>query len=103
MNWKKHAGIYSVLIICMIIGFYFLHNSNHVESNMNRVNITNTNCSLSVYLGRKIFFHICTIWNNTVYDIRYFWQDSDEILKADFVGVQLNAKEYSKICQYCGK
>lgn len=66
-----------------------------------RVDISNTTCIQSKYIGRKLFFHICMKENKTVYDLRYFWRDKNTTLKADIIGVQMTAKEYAKICNFC--
>ena len=85
--------IYSVILLSII------HFRN--ESMENRVNLTGINCSLSTHVGRKLFFHICFKENKKVYDIRYFWENEDRILKADIIGVQMNQAEFNKICKHC--
>lgn len=66
-----------------------------------RVDISNTTCIHSEYIGRKLFFHICRKEKKTVYDVRYFWRDKNTTLKADIIGVQMSTKEFAKICNFC--
>ena len=67
-----------------------------------QVNLTNTTCTHSVYIGRKLFFHKCAKENKTIFDLRYFWKDTEGgTLKANIIGVQMSLKEFLKICNYC--
>lgn len=68
-----------------------------------QVDLTNTTCTESVYIGRKLFFHKCMKENKTVYDLRYFWKDkeADGALKANIIGVQMITDEFNKICKFC--
>ena len=85
--------IYSVTILS-ILPFTNVHSEK-------RVNLTGVNCSLSTHIGRKLFFHVCLKENKKVYDVRYFWENEDQILKANIIGVQMNQAEFEKICKYC--
>ena len=66
-----------------------------------RVNLTSVNCSLSTHIGRKLFFHVCLKENKKVYDVHYFWENEDQILKAKIIRLQMNQAEFKKICKYC--
>lgn len=87
----------------MIIGmgglvcFFSLRSSDYDE----QVDISTTNCTYSSHIGRRIFFHTCLKENKTVYDIRYFWLDDDDILQASIIDVKVSLEEFSKICNYC--
>ena len=85
--------IYSVTLLSII--------SLKNDPEENRENLTGVNRSLSTYIGRKLFFHVCMKENQKVYDVRYFWENEDRILKAGIIGVQMNQPEFHKICKYC--
>lgn len=67
------------------------------------VDISNTTCSVSEHLGRRIFFHICAKdVDHLVYDLRYFWrQEKEQYLKPERIGVQLIPEEFRKVCHFC--
>lgn len=69
------------------------------DQDMLKVNITNTSCTKSVHIARKIFFHECLKNNKTVYDLRYFWTDENNTLHASIIGIQISVFEYKKICE----
>lgn len=91
-------------IIISIIRLEVLENYNtcdYEDYNNLRVNITNTTCLKSTYIGRKIFFHTCLKDNATVYDLRYFWLNEDRTLRANIFGIQMSSDEFVKICNFC--
>lgn len=66
-----------------------------------KINLTNTECFHSIYIGRKLFLHECMKNNRTIFDLRYFWRyDLNDKLKADTVGIQMSKEEFIKICTY---
>lgn len=78
----------------------FVINDN-IDQRMLEVNITNTSCTKSVHIARKIFLHKCFKNNKTVYDLRYFWTDENHTLRASIIGLQISETEYKKFCQIC--
>lgn len=66
-----------------------------------QVDMDNTTCKLSINLGRKIFFHVCTKDSSYVYDIRYFFKDNQNKVKPYIAGVQLLEREFRKLCLQC--
>ena len=103
MDKRRALLILLITVVTCIIYSAFVLSMIHFKNEPveNRVNLTGVNCSSSAYLGRKLFFHICLKEKKIVYDIRYFWENKDKILKADIIGVQLNQAEFKKNCKYC--
>lgn len=68
-----------------------------------QVDLSNTTCTESVHIARKLFFHKCLKENKTIFDIRYFWKNEEEnnVLKASIIGVQMINEEFNKLCNYC--
>ena len=75
--------------------------NDETDQSMLKVNITNTSCTKSVHIARKIFFHECFKNNKTIYDLRYFWSDEKSALHASIIGLQVSATEFKKLCQMC--
>lgn len=67
------------------------------------VSLNNTTCTQTHHIGRKLFLHVCTKENKTVFDLRYFWQEADDdlALKASIIGVQMPMDEFLKVCNVC--
>lgn len=97
------------LIICLIAAgliiltgiaetFLLANNGQDYEY---QVDIKNTTCVRSIYLGKKLFFHICLKENKFVYDLRYFWPDVNDSLQASIIGVQMSREKFYKMCSYC--
>lgn len=86
-----------VLAAVLVVTVLFTKTCDYEE----RVDISNTTCIHSEYIGRKLFFHVCMKENKPVYDVRYFWRDKNTTLKADIIGVQMTTKEFAKICNFC--
>lgn len=63
--------------------------------------LKNSTCYFSQYLGRRLYFHICSKFNSAVYDIRYFFKDEFGYLKPYVVGIQLSEQEFFQICNKC--
>lgn len=72
-----------------------------IDQRMLEVNITNTSCTKSVHIARKIFLHECLKNNKTIYDLRYFWTDENHTLHASIIGLQISETEYKKFCEMC--
>ena len=73
----------------------FIEND-ETDQSMLKVNITNTSCTKSVHIARKIFFLECFKNNKIVYDLRYFWSDENSGLHARIIGLQVSATEFKK-------
>lgn len=100
VRWKgrrKEIGI--SIIVLLLLGVALLrivvqHNSEYEE----KISVTNASlCTRSVHIVRRLYFHVCSKENKTVYDIRYFWKDDDG-LKPSIIGIQLYVDEFNKIC-----
>ena len=99
-NKKIKLGIAATIVfVTVMIVCIFLIDVGH--SAEDQVNITNTTCTVSELLGRRVFFHVCSKADSTVYDVRHFWKDDHKMLKASVFGVQMSSEEFSKICTYC--
>lgn len=97
---KEEICIIVLVFVCIVELIILINNSADFES----VDISNTTCSISEHLGRRIFFHICTKdKNHLVYDLRYFWreEEKDTYLKPKKIGVQLTSEEFTKVCNFC--
>lgn len=79
----------------------FVTNDKNIDQSVLEVNITNTSCTKSVHIARKIFFHECLKNNKTIYDLRYFWTNENNTLHASIIGLQISAAEYIKFCKMC--
>lgn len=97
-------GYKGACMILLVLGIFIMlclliFDKNHCESEA-EVDISNSSCSESLYIGRSLFFHQCIKDNKTVFDIRYFWKENlnDRTLKADIIGVQMSVDEFLKIC-----
>lgn len=92
-----------LLIICFFIMsvIYFTYSCQRIKEVDERIDLANTTCNHIVYIGRRIFFHECSKDNKTVYDLRYFWKDTEHRWKANVIGVQMYSHEFDKMCKYC--
>lgn len=99
----KRVGVLILAITVATCGIYsaYVLSMTQTIPTENRVNLTGVNCTISANIGRKLFFHVCRKENKTVYDVRYFYKNEDEILKAGIIGVQMNRDEFKKVCKYC--
>lgn len=88
-------------IVLLTAAMELFVSNDKIDQHMLAVNITNTTCTKSVHITRKIFFHECLKDNQTIYDLRYFWADENNELHASIIGVQISAIEYKKLCQMC--
>lgn len=100
LNMCNKIGIALIIIIGIIEIVIF---SLYIKNHGNEVDLANTTCTTSAYIGRRIFLHICTKENKTVYDLRYFWKDTDttHTWKANIIGVQMTSNEFIKMCNFC--
>lgn len=100
LNMCNKTGIVLIIIIGIIEIIIF---SLYIKDYERVVDLANTTCTMSAYIGRKMFFHICIKENKTVYDLRYFWKDTDttHAWKADIIGVQMTSNEFIKMCNFC--
>lgn len=89
----------SMMLLTVIIEFFVI--SDKIDQRMLEVNLTNTSCTKSVHIARKIFLHECLKNNKTIYDLRYFWTDENKTLHASIIGLQLSETEYKKFCTMC--
>lgn len=89
----------SIILLTAIMELFIEHHK--IDQAMLEVNITNTSCTKSVHIARKIFFHECLKNNKTIYDLRYFWLDEKNSLRASIIGLQISAIEYKKLCEMC--
>lgn len=71
------------------------------KEEIKKINISNTPCTISKHIGRKIFLHICKKNEEVVYDIRYFWSNESQTLKPEIIGVQLTEREFQNVCKFC--
>lgn len=100
LNMCNKIGVVLVIIIGVIEIIIF---SLYIKEYEGEVDLANTTCTTSVHIGRKIFFHICMKENKSVYDLRYFWKDTDttHTWKANIIGVQMTSNEFIKLCNFC--
>lgn len=106
MDMKNNKKLFVACVFCNLLfttlNFVFLFGINSFEGG-GGVDITNTTCVQSEYIGRRLFFHTCLKDGKTVYDLRYFWKDSNENnkFKASIIGIQATTEEFKKICTFC--
>lgn len=101
MNVNKVKCAIALIAIIGIVEVILFYDYSHEFGGY--VDISNTTCTKSKHIRRKLFLHVCLKENKTVYDLRYFWRAEEEgdALKASAIGVQMTTDDFLKICNYC--
>lgn len=100
MDERKKNIFIGLCVLITILEFALIINQSASDAE-DILDIRNASCTQSVNIGRRLFLHVCLKDNKTVYDIRYFWKNHEGFLKADIIGIQMTAKEFLKVCNYC--
>lgn len=99
MNMNKVKYAIALIAIIAIVEIILFYDYSHEFGEY--VDIKNTTCIKSKHIRRKLFLHVCSKENKTVYDLRYFWRGEGDALKASVIGVQMTTDDFLKICNYC--
>lgn len=98
---KNGMVLFCLAMIIIIIIESSILIINIIEVKEDRIDLNNTSCKLTKYLGRQIYFHVCEKNLKNVYDIRYFWTKEKGVIKPEIIGVQLTEMEFDILCKQC--
>lgn len=99
-TWFYIVVLLSVMIVDFIVFAIYFQTQTTIKSS-EKINISNSTCSVSKHIGRKIFLHICLKNKQEIFDIRYFFSNRTLNPFPEIIGVQLTKREFRKVCEVC--
>lgn len=101
MNFETMEKKIVIIAILAVVSLAELIALLTITTNKEFVDLSKSTCTVSVNLGRRIFFHRCFKDKTDVYDIRKFFYNGTYDLQPEVQGVQLLKNEFVKLCAQC--